>query len=1434
MAKALKVIGTIAGAVALVATGVGAFAAAGSALASAAGTVATVASIVGGVATIGASLLQKPPPARGSVANVVIQADAPSPYPMGEGLFGGFVRHDCAYGPTLNKVPNPYRFIAAVYACCGPVDSITPYVDQQPVSSWYNTYLYTSTQLGNTPEAAALSPQWSGAPGWDSSSKLSGKAAIGWSFKFDKDGKRFASGLPALAAYGRWVKIYDPRKDSTFPGGSGSHRLGIESTYEWSENPALHAGMYAYGRYQNGKRVMGVGLPKEAINWQAIAAWANVCDLNSWTMFGVVYEPGDRWQNLRDICFAGGAEPAFSGGVLSFRYSAPKVPLDTVVESDLFDENASVTAQASWRERINTVIPKYRSPAHNWELIPSNEVSVASYVTEDGEKKSEEIPFNFVKQARQAEQLAAYRIVDGRELQPITLVLGSRMFAYRPGECLHLNIPSLSLDTDAIILHRDFDPARMTVTLTLMGETSSKHAFALGKTGNAPPTPALKQTGQQRDELSSTVVIGTDGLPGAPGANGQTLYTWYAYADSADGTINFTTGSPGTRVYQGVAVNKDGATESANPADYVWSQYVGPPNFGLAAANGGEVAGSKIIRRSGGDHEAQVYSTESFVGGAYVAFKLDGVGVNGGCIIGLNTDPTSTGAANIDYGINPSHGGNILRVAESGVFTDVGTYSATDTFAIHYDGAFVRYYQNGTVIRTVLVSSGIRFFLDSTMNNVNTGVFAQITAWTAAGAIGPQGTQGIQGVPGTPGANGQSLYTWYAYADSADGVINFTNGAPGNRVYQGVAVNKTSATESATPSDYVWSRYVGPPSFGLAAAGNGEVAGAKIIKRSAPDWTPQVYSTESYIGGAYVAWKLELNGDGGYGGIAIGLNTDPTAASWETIDYAFYMETGSGFLGVIEGGTIITVGTFVPSDTFAIHYDGVNIRYYKSGVVVRTVAAFASGVRFFLDSAMSGSDGAKASILAWNAAGAVGPQGAQGPQGVQGVPGTPGANGQSLYTWYAYADTSDGIVNFTTGAPGTRVFQGVAANKTSASESTNPADYVWSPYVGPPSFGLAAANGGEVSGAKILNRSGPDWIPQAYSTESYVGGAFVSWKLELNGDNSYGGVMIGLNTDPTATGWESLDYAMYLENGSSVLAYAESGSINTIAAYSPGDTFAVHYDGANVRYYKNGAVIRTVAAAPGIRFFLDSALSGGPGAKATILAWTAAGSVGATGPQGPQGNTGNTGAQGAPAIGFVQDSDPGPGQFVSQTWYRPTSKEWYRWTGGAWARILGDLAAQDLIASSAFIADGIIINAKIGNLQVDTIKIANGAVTNTAAAQGSPGTLTAPGSANAVSLAFGCTGGLVRVDISVDGFKSASSTLTGRCQIIRDIGGVETLIGRNIEIYSFAGEYAPICYWFYDNPGAVTATYRIRFVRDSGSGVLSYTQPAIGLTEYKK
>lgn len=463
-----------------------------------------------GLESAASLLASKPPPVGGSVSQAIIDPNAAQPYVMGEGYVTGVERYRRSYGGNVDDVINPYLGLVHVFSGGGPVHSFQPYADQVQLTagSWYDGWLTTTTQLGACPEASALLPTtFTGAPDLTGASKLSGQAAVFWAMKYDKEGKRFSAGVPQLGAYGKWVKVYDPRKDSTRPGGSGSHRIGVESTYEWSENPALHAATYAYGRWQNGKRVIGIGLPDSAIDWPVVMAWANTCDANGWKLFGRIFEPGDRNQNMADICAAGGGFPIKAGGMLSFHYWAPRVSLDTITEADLGEDEASVVATAPWRDRINTIIPKYRGQSdQNWEMVDGAAVSVSSYVTEDGEVKQLSWPWNLVKDVNQASQLSRYKIEDLREIQPIVLTCGPRLRAYRPGECLYLNIPRLGLATKAVIIKRRRDPARGTVTFTFMGETDGKHAFALGQTGTPPPTPGLAQTGQDRDTLVDSVL----------------------------------------------------------------------------------------------------------------------------------------------------------------------------------------------------------------------------------------------------------------------------------------------------------------------------------------------------------------------------------------------------------------------------------------------------------------------------------------------------------------------------------------------------------------------------------------------------------------------------------------------------------------------------------------------------------------------------------------------------------------------------------------------------------------------------------------------------------------------------------------------------------------------------------------------------------------
>ncbi|QUT04056.1 hypothetical protein KFK14_12955 [Sphingobium phenoxybenzoativorans] len=283
-----------------------------------------------------------------------------------------------------------------------------------------------------------------------------------------------------------------------------------------------------------------------------------------------------------------------------------------------------------------------------------------------------------------------------------------------------------------------------------------------------------------------------------------------------------------------------------------------------------------------------------------------------------------------------------------------------------------------------------------------------------------------------------------------------------------------------------------------------------------------------------------------------------------------------------------------------------------------------------------------------------------------GIDGTDGVDGDSFYVWIAYADKIDGTVNFTTGAPGGRHFIGIAANKLTPTESTNPADYQWSQYSGPPNFGLVATAGAAVAGNRIIKTSGAyTWGESVYSSESYAAGAFVSFRPELDDQ-----MMIGLNTDPaTDASYTSIDYAIYIQVGHTFRVYESGVSVHGPVAFTAGDTFAVQYDNNNVYYSRNGIIFYQHATTPNLQLFLDSSMVG-QGTNATIISFSAGGRIGPAGDDGP------------PLLGFYQDSSPGAGAFVNQTWYRPSYKEWFVWNGSSWVRLLGDVSALSIITDA--------------------------------------------------------------------------------------------------------------------------------------------------------
>ena len=98
-----------------------------------------------------------------------------------------------------------------------------------------------------------------------------------------------------------------------------------------------------------------------------------------------------------------------------------------------------------------------------------------------------------------------------------------------------------------------------------------------------------------------------------------------------------------------------------------------------------------------------------------------------------------------------------------------------------------------------------------------------------------KGDKGDTGVQGPKGNDGTTYYTWIKYSDNADGT-GLYDIPKSTTQYIGIAVNKTTSTESTNKADYTWSKFKGDQ----GVKGDTGSKGQSLVKS-----TPQYYKSTS-------------------------------------------------------------------------------------------------------------------------------------------------------------------------------------------------------------------------------------------------------------------------------------------------------------------------------------------------------------------------------------------------------------------------------------------------------------------------------------------------------------------------------------------------------------------------------------------------------------
>ena len=290
---------------------------------------------------------------------------------------------------------------------------------------------------------------------------------------------------------------------------------------------------------------------------------------------------------------------------------------------------------------------------------------------------------------------------------------------------------------------------------------------------------------------------GDQGIPGKDGKDGKTQYTHIAYANSADGSKDFSV-SDSNREYIGMYVDFI-PNDSTDPTKYAWSKIKGANGEngtpGKPGADG-KTTYLHIAYANSADGKTG-FSTTDGTNKLYIgqytdytqADSTDATKYTWTKIKGEQGERGPQGAPGLD-GIQGPKG-------EQGIQGKDGKDGKTQYTHIAYANS----------------ADGSKDFSVSDSNREYIGMYVDFIpndstdptkyAWSKI-----KGANGENGTPGKPGADGKTTYLHIAYANSADGKTGFSTTDGTNKLYIGQYTDYTQA-DSTDATKYTWTKIKG-------------------------------------------------------------------------------------------------------------------------------------------------------------------------------------------------------------------------------------------------------------------------------------------------------------------------------------------------------------------------------------------------------------------------------------------------------------------------------------------------------------------------------------------------------------------------------------------------------------------------------------------------
>lgn len=469
------------------------------------------------------------------------------------------------------------------------------------VTGTYSGYLTVAVRTEGT---AANYISINGGGKWGSTRRLTGCAYLHLRIKRTGADKKAESplvgGLPSrVTVIGDGAPLYDPRKDSTVPGGSGSHRATDQSTWgaytnaDDTDNPALQLLWWLLGWEINNKLSIGCGVPYTRIDMESFITAANICDENvtlatggtqkRYRTSGTASDADDRMEIINNLLASMNGTLRDNGGKLTI----------TAMKNDLADyvltfNEGDMLGEFDWQqtrgltESHNIARGRYVDPSANslYQMVDYPEVGFAA---PDGIERVMSLDLPYVEDGRRAQRIAKQVLQRNQYRGMFSTTFNAKALGCQVGDVVRVSLEALGWSNKLFRVVSQEIRFDGQVPMALVEENAAIYAWDADDV--APITPTAPTI---YNPLNSPFILGID-VAG-------TTADWSAIVDDNgdkpenNATRNVNRGewsASSIEYFVGDFVQRDGPTYSVTVA-HTSTSVNGPPgvNWSLLASGG--------------------------------------------------------------------------------------------------------------------------------------------------------------------------------------------------------------------------------------------------------------------------------------------------------------------------------------------------------------------------------------------------------------------------------------------------------------------------------------------------------------------------------------------------------------------------------------------------------------------------------------------------------------------------------------------------------------------------------------------------------------------------------------------------------------------------------------------------------------------------------